>query len=386
MNLPAKAGSVLSRLLSAITAGADAPKASVSFADAAQSTITLQATKADPHTAQATFVPVMRNDGAAEASLCFKFEAQNDKNVPVKIFLDPAAKEEKYCVAETIGNTQFHSYPLRLRPEDPTRPIAGYLIGEVSQKDWPKTILAKPVRLVPPVKPRLSQYLFWIPFGVAALSILLAAMMIRQFGRRSRMGSATWDFSQSWASNLTIGGTVLTALLGFAGLPEYGVYMSKSAYTELSLLFGALVMLAPAAYNFTRRSITVPVPDPDDPTNTSGTRLEGAVYGFLLASFVTLWGVFGQLFTVALVLRELVEVGPLPSFTGFAFQVLLVVVGVLLLVYSIVTVYFTVKKQVKHHENTLTARMDAAAAAEATQIQKAAIAAQKPVLPKWALL
>lgn len=371
---------------------ADTKPPDVSFADSSPSTITLQPNTKDKSQTEALFTPVMRNSGGTAASLCFSFQVLDDKNTPAKILLSDASGAERICFPDRpILGWQVHSYPLKIKLNNTTRALSGFLVAEVCPdplqaaspcQDATRTaVVPKPVRLVPPIKPNFSGYLFAIPFAVAVGCILLATCLVAKFDLRSRMGSGSWDFSQSWASNITVAGAVVTTLLGFSGLPEYGVYLSKNAYFAISTLFTALVMLAPPVYNFTRRSFAVPIPDPDDPTNSSGSRLEGAVLGFLAASFVTLWAVFAQLFTIALLLRELVEAGPMPSNTGTAFQTLIVVISALLVMYSNVTIYYTVKKQVAHHTRTLELRVTAASAAT-----QASVATQKPPLPKWALL
>ena len=417
---------------------AEVPKPT--FVDATQSTIALEAgrtgTKADSR-----ITPMINYGGAAQGSICFLFQVQDDKNRPVKASLSRDTESEKVCFSEKIERAQIRAYSLELSVENVTRPLSGFLIAEITQqelteqkgqtpaaalKDKTQTttakeqdtnkqndhvedqkaaaisIITKPVRLLPPVKSRLSQGLFGVPFGIALGWIAIATFAVRRLGLFARMGSSTWDFSQSWASNFAVAGTVLTTLLGFSGLGEYGKYMSKNSYWCLSILFGALVMLAPAVYNFTRRSISVPVPDPDDPNNISGVRLEGHVLGFLLASFVTLWAVLGQFFITAFVLRELVDLGPLPSSAATAFIGVIILLAALLLVYSFVTIYFTVKKQVNHHRKWLSMKKEEAvsqaettvkaARLPASQIQDAVTKAsavidqQKPLLPKWPLL
>jgi hypothetical protein len=372
-------------LASCVAFAADAPKADVSFADTAQSTILLQQAGEDPGIVQGTFTAVMRNNGAASATLCFSLQLQDDKNKPVTAFLNLTAPRDKNCPADEIKGAEFHAYTLQTSIENKdksVRPLSGFLIAEISQNASPKSVISKPIRLVPPVKPALSPYLFWAPFGLALACMLLALVSVWHFGLRSRMGHATWDFSQSWATNLTVAGAVVTTLLGFSGLPEYGEFMSKNSYLSLGLLFGVLVTLAPSVYNFTRRPVSVPIPDPDDATNTTGSRLEGHVFGFLLASFLTLWGVLGQLATIALLLSELVRSGPLPSSMGWAFHGVIAVLALSLLVYCDVTIYFTVKKQVKRHEASLHARMDLVTSKD----DKDAVSAQKPPLPSWSLL
>jgi len=62
----------------------------------------------------------------------------------------------------------------------------------------------------------------------------------------------TWDFSSSWAANLTtvgaIFGTVLTSTLNLPAAP----LLSKDAYTGLFLFFGGVVIVAGFFYTATR--------------------------------------------------------------------------------------------------------------------------------------
>ena len=431
----------VSGVLSLAIRAEDAPKTTVQFADPTPSTIALRADRPGSDEAHAKFTLGTNYSGAADATLCFQFQVQDDKGMPVQLILDAAARTEKICFPEKIEHTQISTHTLEISAKGVTRPLSGLLIAEITQQEpksrQPQTtpkdqkakekkakekpqgqnrkdqeqkdqkgpaisVITKPMRLLPPVKSQLSPGLFWVPFGIALACLVVASLLVARFGLFARMGNTTWDFSQSWASNLTVAGTVLTALLGWAGLAEYGKYLSKNSYLCLSVLFAALVSLAPAVYNFTRRSITVPVPDPDDASNVSGVRMEGYVFGFLLASFVTVWAVLGQLFTIAFVMAELVDLGPLPASAGAAFSGLIVVLAVLLLVYVVVTIYFTVKKQVIHHQKWLrlrkaqaTSQVQATAARTemaAPQVQAevakavAAIDQQKPALPKWPLL
>jgi len=196
------------------------------------------------------------------------------------------------------------------------------------------------------------------------------------------MGSASWDFSQSWATNITVAGAILTTLLGFSGLPDYGKFMPKSSYLSLGILFGVLVTLAPSVYNFIRKPVDPPPPDPNNLVPATGPSFQGYVFGFLLASFVTLWGVLGQLATIGLLLKELVDSGPLPSVMGSAFNIVIVLVALFLLVYSNVTIYFNVQHQVLHRNAHRQARMRLAT----TPIEQQAAQTVNPPLPKWSLL
>jgi hypothetical protein len=109
------------------------------------------------------------------------------------------------------------------------------------------------------------------------------------------IGDTSWDFSKSWASNITVVGAILGTVLSAKVLPTpTTVVDSPNGYTALSLLFGALVVVAPLLFTTLRSG----KPDPKGPVYT------GYGWGFLLASCVTLWAVIGELATVGLVLYE----------------------------------------------------------------------------------
>jgi hypothetical protein len=108
------------------------------------------------------------------------------------------------------------------------------------------------------------------------------------------IGDPTWDFSKSWASNVTVVGAILGTVLSAKVLPATTVVVSPSGYTALSLLFGALVVVAPLLFVATRKGRA----------DAKGPVYTGYGWAFLVASSVTLWGVIGQLTTVGLVLYE----------------------------------------------------------------------------------
>ena len=349
----------------------------------------------------------MVNKTSVQARICFILQLQTDKGkrinatVTQKSSSPHSGKEPdaKPCPGQSesdgdtndfsgqgegIGAAEVHSYTLQANVKDFERPLSGFLVATFSQADKPVGSVFKLVRLVPPIKSTRALWPFAVVFGAAFVCILVALFAVRKFGLTSRMGTATWDFSQSWATNITIAGAVLASLLAFAGLPEYGEILSKNSYLSLSVLFGALVMLAPSVYNFIRKPIEIAIPDRDNPANTTGLRFQGYVFGFLLAALVIVWGVLSQLLVVGFLLQELVTLGPLPESMGLAFQIVIAFVAVFLLIYCDITIYFTVKRQIAHRDAHRNAQLKIAAAADAVAQQAAHHL--NPPLPSWSLL
>jgi hypothetical protein len=116
----------------------------------------------------------------------------------------------------------------------------------------------------------------------------------------SRMGQGQWDFTQSFATNITLIGSVLTLILTSSSVPAITKILPSDAYGRLAVFFGILVVIAPLFYNGTVIKVTVS-PDQFD----TGAEYHGTVWGFLLAALVTCWGLLGSVATAFLTLLEI---------------------------------------------------------------------------------
>jgi hypothetical protein len=145
------------------------------------------------------------------------------------------------------------------------------------------------------------------------------------------MGSVRWDASKSWASTFTAVGALLSMVLSSSQvvLPEPKLLMmSKGAYSGLSLFFGALIVLAAFAYNATMRPASV--------TTLPGVaqkELRGMVVSFLLATTLAVWGASGQIGTLLLLVEELNDQASLVYPAARVFQLLLILVFLILVLY-----------------------------------------------------
>ena len=125
---------------------------------------------------------------------------------------------------------------------------------------------------------------------------------------RSRMGQGQWDFSQSFATNIALLGSVLTLILNSSlTFVLGGGILPNHAYAGLGIFFGTLVIVAPLLYNGTAKRVSVASPGQRD----TAAEYHGTVRGFLLATLVTQWGLVGAIVTVFLTLLELERVGSL---------------------------------------------------------------------------
>ena len=193
---------------------------------------------------------------------------------------------------------------------------------------------------------RWASLAFEGPLVLAILVAIICAFMLSD-KLTHRMGSATWDFSSSWATNVTLGGGLLTGVLGFSLFPDNGQFLSKPGYLAASVIFPVLAALAPQTYNIFRKPV-------DDPANPSGPpQLQGFVLGFVIAAAITAWASISQAAVTALAIAEIDCAGYLADALASPAIALLILLSLGLAVYVVTTVVFTVGHQV---QNAVTAR------------------------------
>jgi hypothetical protein len=171
--------------------------------------------------------------------------------------------------------------------------------------------------------------------GVAVRLLKLGSQQLTM-----HMGQPSWDFTKSWASNLTVTGGVLSTLLVAGTLPDKTYHLSKQQFAIMTAFCTAIVTLAPLIYNSLRQlmqSQTAP--------DGSGLQYRGFVWSFLLASGLTLCGVYGQIVVLCFLVDEFQIAHLLPTTTTWAFLSALFVVAILLGFYAVQTMYWTVIAQ-----------------------------------------
>ena len=156
----------------------------------------------------------------------------------------------------------------------------------------------------------------------------------------SRMSSPTWDFSKSWASNITLGGAFLSGALALAGLPEETHYVSRTGYATLNLLFTLIAAIAPFVFNIFRTAI---VSNPGQPT--AQVEYIGYLLAFLIAGGITMFAVVSQLIVLIVVINEFLVADLISCVPALGFQTLVGTLAVGVLIYAEETLYWTAKSQ-----------------------------------------
>lgn len=151
---------------------------------------------------------------------------------------------------------------------------------------------------------------FTLPLVVAAclaalvLLITLIAVLVRKIrtGSRPKISwvwahvwtDSAWSTQDSWATNIAGAGAILTAIAAAAGssnfLQDIAPSFSIDNLTALVILLGGAAALSPLAYSALA------------PGQSGAGAMAGTVLGLALASFLTLFAVFGQLAIIAVII------------------------------------------------------------------------------------
>jgi hypothetical protein len=163
--------------------------------------------------------------------------------------------------------------------------------------------------------------------GLALLMLLIGVVKFKG-NLQDAMGSPTWNFGSSWATNVVAAGGVLMPILNASLMPNYPHYLTKAEYNVLAMLFGAMIVLAPVVYVFLSK-----------PSPAGDGQSQGTVGLFLLSATITVIAVLGQLLTLWFVLKEFALQRYLSSWALGFFSALLLVGGVGILVYTLRTAH-----------------------------------------------
>lgn len=168
--------------------------------------------------------------------------------------------------------------------------------------------------------------------------LLVPAMVTMLFFRSidwdKQLDGPTWDFTRSWASNMTAAGTILSySVLLSCVAPNAALYFSsRPGYLSIGAIAVGLSVLAPLAFNVISRILGTWVSDSASPI------------AFLLSASITVWGLTLQLFIGGCLVWELYKLNTLPQWVAVALVALVLVLSILFVWYAILTAADTLKK------------------------------------------
>lgn len=188
----------------------------------------------------------------------------------------------------------------------------------------------------PPFSTDLQFQVLLVP-AIWACSITLIALMLSWLGGVSPWsvieGSPTWDFTQSWASNITLGGGLLAALVVFAGLNP--IILRRATYSFFDLYAAALLTLGSAIFAlfaWTEQSAT-------------GAVRRNRAMTFYIACCVVLWAALVQIRLVRLLVLELKLDRTLTPRIESSVGVTIEMISILLALQSLFSIVKTVRQQ-----------------------------------------
>jgi len=210
---------------------------------------------------------------------------------------------------------------------------------------------------------------------VALIVVLASAVSARKWWS-SAVGPPNWDFTKSWATNITVLGAVFTIFFSskIVAAPRL---VGDPGYPMLSVLFAVVVALSPLLFRAISKESGVLTPQ-----GTDDIQYQGNAIGFLLAMLLTLWAAIGQIGTLGLLATEVLVGGRISPIVPGGLLAVLAIGAVATMWYG----WSTAEPLLGHqsdrveHAKQLKAQMTASAANLDT------FAPSKAPLPGWRLL
>jgi len=220
----------------------------------------------------------------------------------------------------------------------------------------------------------------WLIFGPLVGAVVLVALSgwlggVTSFGvLTDAMGPPNYDFSKSWASNITVVGALLGTILNAQKVIASTPRLSQTEYAALNLFFGIVVVLSPFIFRASSRVVKV-----TGPQGVADTQYQGLVLGFLVATALTVWAVAGEVVTILLLFGDLQA----PSGALTLFTVLLAICACLLIYYVGTSVPSVIRNQ---HDAEVHAQSVASITAHLNAIGVPLPAPITPPKPQWSIL
>ena len=184
--------------------------------------------------------------------------------------------------------------------------------------------------------PRWLTFALYLSLVLALAVAAYSAVIITRHGHKLTdvIGGATWDFSSSWASNLTAFGEAFSFLI--QATIDKPIFGSRMEYGFLAGFAAALVAVAPMIQRMLGNTQI------DGSSGGPTATTHGQVGGFLTASVFTMWGAYLQIALAILILTELQEGATITRVMARPVEVCVLLVGVGLVIYCWSTILTTI--------------------------------------------
>lgn len=248
----------------------------------------------------------LRNASAQEVTPLFTLtmeDGDGDALAPAQLEVVVVDDEDQEIDASAVAPLSANSvgrYRLSLRGSGANGDASGQLIataaglapGSVAVTLTPESVMRSSVSFV------LLLSLFF-----AGVVVAIAWGGTDRVSPRAPLGTLDFDFKTSFASTLTAVGALLGTIVSAGVLPDDTVNLSKDAFVALNLLFGVAIVVAGLVYSALQRPVWVDKAGSDPPKQER--KQQGHVGSFMIACFITVWAVLGELWTLGLLVDEL---------------------------------------------------------------------------------
>ena len=183
----------------------------------------------------------------------------------------------------------------------------------------------------------LANILVSLALVAAILIVIISYLYLRRkhhYYLSELMGKGQWEFSKSWATNITILGSLFCTIIAQDT-------DDALKYAGLSVFFGVLVVISPLVYNAVSQPYTK-----HNSTGDEEIQFLSPLWAFLISAALTLWAVLGQLATVITLLTTVTLKSSLSYSVTSLLLVCMVLATALIVIYGFKTIIWTVREQI----------------------------------------
>ena len=242
--------------------------------------------------ASENFTVRLRNRSPQQVTPTFAAEVEDEDGRAIaghRVVVVVVDDDDKEIATAPIGENDVGRYRLFLRGQGIGEEVSGLLVARGPRGVAPATV---PLSAAPPtVADRGADVVILGSLLLAAAIMAVARRTVATGPLSGALPDLKFDFKGSYASTLTGVSALLGAVLS-AGVLDDPANLTTKAYAALNVLFFVLVAAGTFAY---------------------AVVLAPKLWSFLLASFLTVWAVYGELWTLYLLVDDLGRPEGFPS-------------------------------------------------------------------------
>jgi hypothetical protein len=164
-----------------------------------------------------------------------------------------------------------------------------------------------------------ASWILLVTFGIGALLVATAWAVGDSAGLSARLTDHDLDFTDGFASTLTLIAALLATVVSAGVLPDDTVWLSKGTYVALNIIFGALIAGGTLVFGAFQTK--------------EGDGMHGYVWSFVIAAALTAWAAFGEIVTLWYLIWDINQTDGFGDGGAIVFEVIVVVGGLAMVLY-----------------------------------------------------